>query len=55
MSNLPWLTVLVAVPLVGALLVAFLPKRPGSALPKLVAVGVSVLTLAIAVAVAACC
>jgi NADH-quinone oxidoreductase subunit M len=53
MSTIPWLTVLVAVPLVGALLVAFLPKRPGSALPKLVAVGVSVLTLAVAVAIAA--
>jgi NADH-quinone oxidoreductase subunit M len=53
MSTLPWLTILVAVPLVGALLVAFLPKRPGSALPKLVAVGVSILTLAVAVTVAA--
>jgi NADH-quinone oxidoreductase subunit M len=53
MSTLPWLTVLVAVPLVGALLVAFLPKRPGSALPKLVAVGVSILTLAVAVAITA--
>ena len=51
MSNFPWLTVLVAVPLVGALLVAFLPKAPGSALPKQLAVAVSVLTLAVAVAI----
>ncbi len=51
MNQFPWLTVLVAVPLVGALLVAFLPKAPGSALPKQLAVAVSVLTLAVAVAI----
>ena len=53
MIDLPWLTALWAVPLVGALLVAFLPKRPGSVLPRQVGVGVSVLTLALGVAVAA--
>ena len=58
MTDLPWLTVLIAVPLVGALVVGFLPQRPvsdgvasRSALPKLVALGVSLLTLAVAVAI----
>ena len=53
MNDFPWLTVLWAVPLVGALLVAFLPKAPGSALPKLLAVAVSVVTLGVAVALTA--
>ncbi|MBB6627346.1 NADH-quinone oxidoreductase subunit M [Nocardioides sp. KIGAM211] len=52
MTQFPWLTVLVAVPLVGALVVAFLPKSPGSALPKLVGLGASVLTLAVGIAIA---
>jgi len=54
----PWLTVLVAVPLVGALVVGFLPSGGGSrdgarrsAVPKLAALGVSLLTLAVAVAI----
>jgi NADH-quinone oxidoreductase subunit M len=58
MTNFPWLTVLIAVPLVGALVVGFLPQRPvgdgaasRSALPKLVALGVSLLTLAVAVGI----
>ncbi|MGZ4449810.1 MAG: NADH-quinone oxidoreductase subunit M [Nocardioides sp.] len=51
--TIPWLTLLVAVPLVGALAVAFLPKRPGSALPQQVGLAVSLLTLALGVAVAA--
>ncbi len=54
MTDLPWLTLLFAVPLVGALVVGFLPRRPGprgAAQPKLVALGVSLLTLAVAVAV----
>jgi NADH-quinone oxidoreductase subunit M len=46
--SFPWLTVLIAVPLVGAVVVALLPKRADGALPKQVALGVSVLTLAIA-------
>jgi NADH-quinone oxidoreductase subunit M len=53
MNDFPWLTVLILVPLVGALVVAFVPKAPGSALPKQLAVGISVLTLAIGVAIAA--
>ena len=51
--NVPWLTLLILVPLVGALVVAFAPKAPGSALPKQLAVGVSVLTLAVGVVIAA--
>lgn len=53
MSEFPWLTVLWAVPLVGAVLVAFVPKAPGSALPKQLALGVSLVTLAIGIAIAA--
>ena len=46
--SFPWLTVLIAVPLVGAVVVSLLPKRVDGALAKQVALGVSVLTLAIA-------
>ncbi|HEX6248542.1 MAG TPA: NADH-quinone oxidoreductase subunit M [Nocardioidaceae bacterium] len=51
MSSFPWLTVLMAVPLLGAVVVALLPKRGDAALPKQVALGVSVLTLVIAAAI----
>ena len=53
MNDFPWLTLLWAVPLVGALLVAFVPKAPGSVLPKQLALGVSLLTLAIGIVIAA--
>ena len=53
MNDFPWLTLLWVVPLVGAALVAFVPKAPGSALPKQLALGVSVLTLLIGIAIAA--
>jgi len=51
--SIPWLTVLMAVPLVGAVVVAILPKplrgiRPGP-LPKQVALGVSLVALVLAV------
>jgi NADH-quinone oxidoreductase subunit M len=46
--SFPWLTVLMAVPLVGSAVVAFLPKRADSALPKQVALGVSLLALLVA-------
>ena len=52
MNDFPWLTVLVALPLVGALAVAFLPKTPGAELPKQVALGFAALTLAVGVAIA---
>ena len=51
--NIPWLTVLWVVPLVGALVTAFAPRAPGSVLPKQVALGFSLLTLAVGVAIAA--
>jgi NADH-quinone oxidoreductase subunit M len=53
MSDVPWLTVLWALPLVGALVTAFVPKAPGSALPKQVALVFSLLTLAVGIAIAA--
>ena len=50
MSSVPWLTILGVVPLVGALLVAFLPGGAENA--KRVALGTSVLTLVIGVVAA---
>jgi len=50
--SFPWLTVLMAVPLVGAAVVAFLPRRTAEVLPKQVAFGVSLVTLAVAAAIA---
>ncbi|WP_188784019.1 NADH-quinone oxidoreductase subunit M [Nocardioides phosphati] len=41
------LSLLIALPLVGALVVAFLPGRPGDALPKWAALAVSLATLAV--------
>ena len=49
--DFPWLTVLMAVPLVGAAVVTLLPKRADGALAKQVALGASLLTLVIAAAV----
>lgn len=48
MNALPWLTLLIAAPLVGALVVAFAP----GGVTKVTAVGFSLLTLALGVAVA---
>ena len=53
MSDFPWLTVLWVVPLVGALVTAFLPKARGEVLPKQVGLLFSVLTLVVGVAIAA--
>ena len=47
MSDLPWLTLLIAVPLVGALVVPFLPRR--GLLPQTVGLGFAVVTLLAAV------
>jgi NADH-quinone oxidoreductase subunit M len=52
MSDFPWLTVLVLLPIAGSLLVAFLPARANRAAPKQIAIGFSVLTLALGVALA---
>ena len=43
--NVPWLTVALALPILGAVAVMLLPKRAHGALPKQVALGVSLLTL----------
>ena len=51
MTDLPWLSLLIVVPLLGALVVAVLPSKGGLAKP--VALGVSLLTLGIAVAATA--
>jgi NADH-quinone oxidoreductase subunit M len=48
--NMPWLTATLVVPLVGALVVALLPRK-GDALPKQVALIVSLVTLGLAAAV----
>ncbi len=48
--SLPWLSILAALPLVGAVAVVLLPR--GTALPKQVALGISGLALAISVGVA---
>lgn len=49
--SFPWLSVLIAVPLVGAVVVAALP-RGRATLAKQLALGISVLTLALAIAMA---
>jgi NADH-quinone oxidoreductase subunit M len=52
-SDLPLLTISLLLPIVGAVVVALLPKRDdGSALPKLVAVGFSLLTLGVVAGIA---
>jgi NADH-quinone oxidoreductase subunit M len=51
--SIPWLTITLLLPLVGAVVVALLPKRAeGAALPKQVAFGFSLLTLAVVIGVA---
>lgn len=52
MSSLPLLTILLVVPLVGALVVALLPARAAAGAPKVVALAVSVATLALGVGLA---
>lgn len=51
--SIPWLTLLIAVPLVGAVVTAFMPSgRRETALPKQVATAFSLLTLVIGVVIA---
>ena len=52
MDNLPWLTLLMAVPAVGALVVAVLPAR-SALLARPIALGVALLTLVIGIAATA--
>lgn len=47
MSSFPWLTTLILVPLVGALVVGAFPRTPGARLPKQVALGVSLFTVGV--------
>ncbi len=51
MSDFPWLTVIGVIPLVGAAVVAAVPK-PKELLAKQVALGASLVTLALAIAMA---
>ena len=50
--NLPWLTILILLPILGSVVLTVLPVRGPSALPKQIALGVSVLTLGLAAALA---
>ena len=52
MNDLPWLSLLMVVPLVGALLVAVLPSR-SALLARPIALGVALLTLVIGIAATA--
>lgn len=52
MNDFPWLSLVLLLPILGGVIVAFLPRVPGSALPKQVALGVSLLTLLVALGIA---
>ncbi len=52
MSDLPWLTTLILVPLVGAAVAAFLPRVPSGDLAKKVGIGFAGLTAVLAVVTA---
>jgi NADH-quinone oxidoreductase subunit M len=50
--SFPWLTVAMLLPVVGAVVVAVLPQRGRTALPKIVALGVSLATLVVVALIA---
>jgi NADH-quinone oxidoreductase subunit M len=52
MTDFPWLSVMIAVPILGAIVVQALPRRAQPAAPKQVALGVSLLTLVLALVMA---
>jgi len=52
MNDFPWLTVLIVVPLVGAVVTAALPYEGDKSQPKKIALGFSVLTLVLAAVMA---
>lgn len=52
MNDVPWLSAIALVPLLGAAVAATLPAAPGAVLPKQLALGTSVATLLLAVVVA---
>jgi NADH-quinone oxidoreductase subunit M len=53
MSDFPWLSVMVAVPIIGAIAVQALPRRANPSAPKQLALGVSLLTLVLGLVMAA--
>ncbi len=52
MNGVPWLTILLLMPIVGSLVLVVLPKRAASAAPKQIALGFSLLTLVLGVVLA---
>jgi len=50
-TDFPWLTTLIVVPLVGAVVTAAFPRTPAARLPKQVALGFSLLTVAVVLGV----
>jgi NADH-quinone oxidoreductase subunit M len=50
--NLPWLTILLLLPIVGSVVLVFLPARAAASAPKLIAIGFSVVTLVLGLALA---
>ena len=51
--SFPWLTTALLLPIVGAVVVAVLPRSGRAALPKIVSLGVSLATLVVVALVAA--
>jgi NADH-quinone oxidoreductase subunit M len=51
-TDLPWLSILAALPILGAIVVALLPRGEKAALPKQVAFGFSLATLAVSIGMA---
>jgi len=51
-TDFPWLTVLIVLPLIAAVVALAVPSKPGAVLAKQVALLFSLLTLAASVAVA---
>ncbi|RNL62309.1 NADH-quinone oxidoreductase subunit M [Nocardioides marmoriginsengisoli] len=52
MNDFPWLSVMLFLPIVGALVLVALPARVGSALPKQLALGTSLVTLVVGIVMA---
>jgi NADH-quinone oxidoreductase subunit M len=52
-TDLPWISILAALPILGAVVVTLLPRGEKTALPKQVAFGVSLATLAVSIGMAA--
>lgn len=50
--TLPWLTILLLLPILGSVVVALLPARAAANAPKLLALGFSVLTLVLGIGIA---